>query len=54
MGGERKADDISNLYPLQYQPNYKVPIVQTAEGRACKTTQMLSVLVVLIMLYSLS
>lgn len=36
-GSERKADDISNLYPLQYQRNYKVL-------RAYKTLQMMSAL----------
>lgn len=33
---ERKADDISNLYPLQYLPNYKVPTVKVAEEKAYK------------------
>lgn len=42
----RKADDISNLYPLQYQPNYKVLIAQVAEERSCKIPHMMSVLVV--------
>lgn len=36
-GSERKADDISNLYPLQFQRNYKVL-------RAYKTLQMMSAL----------
>ena len=34
---ERKADDISNLNPLQYQPNYKVLFVQPVKHlmRSC-------------------
>lgn len=33
---KERQTNISNLYPLQYQPNYKVPIVQVAEERVCK------------------
>ncbi len=53
MGGERKADDISNLYPLQYQPNYKVPTVRAAEERPRKIPQTMSGLVMLITVMAL-
>lgn len=45
----RREDIISNLYPLQHQPNYKVLIVQAAEEIACKIPHKMSVLVMLIM-----
>lgn len=29
-----KTDDISNLYPLNFLPNYKVPIAKAAETKS--------------------